>query len=127
VWGTNIEGSTQWRVAAVLAKSNRFQLTEMIPEMPMDLVFASEFFEHIEAPVTYLSDVLARTHPRMLVVANTFSAPAIGHFPLYRDPHGTQVNGRRIARLFSKTMREAGYRRAEVNFWNNRPHVWVRG
>lgn len=55
--------------------------------------FASEYFEHHELPVKHLIELLEVSHPRLLVIANSFGARSIGHFDSYYDENGNFVSG----------------------------------
>lgn len=125
VVGTNLPGTTQYRVASALGVTMAADLASAPLERPVSLVFASEYFEHFYEPVVHLREVLAAADPLMLVVASTFTQPSIGHFPLYRLA-GVDTPGRKVARQFNAVLVEAGYERVDTGFWNNRPQVWTR-
>ena len=122
--GTNIRDTTQWKVANVLARLYSFKLDCGVVYTPADIVFASEFFEHIHAPLEYLVEVIEVMQPKLFIVANTFSSPAIGHFPSYRVG-SSERSGKEMSRVFSKTLSDLGYvRDKRFKFWNNRPQLW---
>jgi cyclopropane fatty-acyl-phospholipid synthase-like methyltransferase len=59
VTGTNIRDTKQYKVCEVLRKKVDFDLTDNIEEIGnVDLVFASEYFEHFEKPVEHLKYVI---------------------------------------------------------------------
>ena len=122
--GTNVEGSPQTLVARFLSDFYNYTVSESYAG-PVDVLFASEYFEHFPAPIGRLRHELALAEPRALIVANTFTSPSIGHFRTYLH-EGEEINGRATARAFSATLRDAGYEKAETGFWNNRPAVWKR-
>lgn len=124
VRGTNLPGTTQWRFAETLSDEYVFGLSENV-EQEADVVFASEYFEHIEAPVAHLRTVVATAKPKALIVANSFSAKAIGHFDNY-DVDGAKLDGRKTARAFSSELRSLGYQKVETQLWNSRPTYWRR-
>lgn len=125
VVGINLRDTTQWKVAEQFSHRFSFTLSPDLPESRADVIFASEFFEHLTDPLAYLQQVLDRTSPRLFICANTFTAPAIGHFPLYRGVDGSYRDGSTTTRVFSQLLRSCGYRRVkEIKFWNDRPQVW---
>lgn len=121
---TNLPGSMQWRLAEKIRGSS-FELHAEAPRAPVDMIFASEYFEHFDHPIDHLEDVLKRCNPRVAVVANAFTAKATGHFDHYRVD-GHWIEGKAASKAFNDFMRSAGYQKAETGFWNNRPVVWVR-
>lgn len=124
VTGTNFEDSYQYKIALELGTQYGFQ---MLPEVQnySDLVFASEYFEHILDPIGHLKHVLDVCEPKYVITANTFSQPAIGHFNKY-VLNGLLVSGATISREFGKTMRARGYKHIDANCWNNRPMYWKK-
>jgi hypothetical protein len=56
VTGTNLAGTTQTAIALRLGRQFGFQVRETVQQIPapVDLVFASEYFEHIPAPIDHL-------------------------------------------------------------------------
>jgi SAM-dependent methyltransferase len=127
ITGTNLEDIKQTRLALLLGKHYRFAVVPRIDAIPapVDLIFASEYFEHLPAPVDHLRDVLERLEPRALLIANTFGARSIGHFDRYCVA-GQQLDGRATARAFSGLLRQSGYRQIETSLWNSRPAYWRR-
>lgn len=126
VTGTQLSGTLQSQVATRIGKEFDFTIVDSAEEAgAADLLFASEYFEHIEAPIAHLVDVLNIANPRIIVVANAFGTRAAGHFIEYK--YGAErVSGKKAAGIFRDTLRARGYRAAKTNAWNNRPRVWVR-
>ncbi len=130
VFGTNFEGSPQWKFAAELGKERGFSLAPDVQKLnkQIDLVFASEYFEHIENPVEHLCGVLTVCQPKYLVIANAFGTVSVGHFVKYkyRDSLGLDVaiDGKHVGKVFNQALRGDGYTRVETGFWNDRPAVW---
>lgn len=89
----------------------------------IDLIFASEYFEHIESPIQHLRDVLEAHSASYLYIANSFTGRAIGHFPEYEN--GTIKNTEEYAEFDRELMRQ-GYRKIKTNIWNNRPSLYER-
>lgn len=127
VIGTNFEGTRQSQIAQDLGKSWRFKLvsdTSKVGFSDADVVFASEYFEHIPAPIEHLRGILADLRPRVLFIANSFRARAIGHFDHY-DVGSCTVSDREIGKWFSAELRAHGYEKQKTKLWNNRPEYWI--
>lgn len=127
VVGTNISGSIQYKVACGMAAEHGFSMVPTVQDAAgkTSLVFASEYFEHIHAPIDHLREVLSCLRPRFLLVANAFGTTAIGHFHTYRVD-GAEVIGVAMRALFDKEMKRLGYVRIKTRLWNNRPAFWAR-
>lgn len=128
VFGTNLPDTAQFRIAEEQGKLHGF---EMVPDVSrvdgdVDLVFASEYFEHIFRPIEHLAGIL-RKRPTIFMVASAFGTKSIGHFPSYAI--GKQiVPGNLVGRKFNDFLRAHGYERLATpksGFWNNRPAVYV--
>lgn len=124
VVATNLPTSMQWKMADKIRGSS-FTLAAEAPKSPVDMIFASEYFEHFDHPLDHLKDVLSRCSPRVAVVANAFTAKATGHFDRY-SIDGALIDGKTASKRFNDYMRSVGYTKLETGFWNNRPVVWVR-
>lgn len=117
VFGTNLEGP-QTDVARGMG-------VKVVPSLDreVDLVFASEYFEHIERPLEHISDIVSVGRPKYIVAANAFGATATGHFLTFKD--GERLIPRdAMGREWGKRLRDLGYQRVETGFWNNRPQLW---
>jgi len=127
VGATNLNGTAQAEVARRMAKQFGFRLSETVEAFkgPTDLVFASEYFEHIESPLDHLEEVLTTLTPRTLLVANSFGTRAIGHFNHYLVA-GQPMPGHALSRMFNAALRHHGYRKMKTAMWNQRPAYWVR-
>ena len=128
VYGTNIEGTVQYRVAKSMSLTHNFQLMPVVQDIPVqvDVAFASEYFEHFQKPVEHLEEIIAAIKPRAWWIASTFGQDAIGHFTLY-EINGKLVDGKTTSRMFNNTLRNHGYRSVKTRLWNNRPTYWVLG
>lgn len=126
VFGTNIRDTLQWEICQEMTKdieSIKIVDNNMSVDENIDLIFASEFFEHIDDPIDLLSKLIDKYLPKYFVFANTFSQPAIGHFNIY--PYkGVLVDGKKMSRLFGQTLRDLGYYKLETGFYNNRPSIF---
>jgi len=122
--GTNLRETKQWKVCEYLANEQGFDLTETVQQVgKVDMVFASEYFEHFLTPVEHLIEVMHNCEPRYILFANTFGSKSIGHFDTYYHD-STPYTGREISRLFSKMLRKFGYKKVKTNCWNNRPNFY---
>lgn len=128
VYGTQLP-NRQAAVARLLAEREgmSFHIVEELGELPAptDLLFASEYFEHFEAPLDHLLEVLDATQPRTMVIANTFGPDAPGHFDTYRVGYEHLSPGA-TSRRFNDHLRRVGFQKVKTPFWNGRPAVWVR-
>lgn len=131
VFGTNFEGGIQWRFAERVGAERGFSLAPNIQALSrhVSLVFASEYFEHIENPVEHLNDIVTSTRPCAFVLANAFGTESVGHFVEYThsSPLGMahKLDGKATSRAFGKALREHGYTKAETGCWNDRPALWL--
>lgn len=89
----------------------------------VDMVFASEFFEHLTNPIEYLTKLIKTYRPKYFVFANTFGQMALGHFNSYFDD-GCEYVGKQVSRRFNKVLRENGYVKVETGFFNHRPSIF---
>lgn len=124
VYGTNIINSLQYKVAEAVGKRFNFCVNDKLSNniKKIDLIFASEYFEHIEDPITELIEVLEKK-PKHLLIANAFGARAIGHFTSYRYKN-SQFDPEQIKSMFNDTMKHFGYSKIKTTLWNNRPTLW---
>ena len=126
VYGTNLEGTTQFKVASEMGLQYGFKLTTDTLQITdkVDLVFASEYFEHFYEPIEHLKYVLGNTNPRCLVIANSFGTISVGHFIDYKVD-GKLVPGSNTSKLFNKYLKQRGYVQLKTSMWNNKPSVWI--
>lgn len=125
IFATNIEGTVQYKVAEEISRVYNFSLTSEIPKKEFNLIFASEYFEHIKNPIEHLCDLIDKTHPRFMVIANGFNGIAIGHFTEYLH-HGKPISASKMSLVFNESMNQLGYKKIKTKIWNNRPAVWIR-
>jgi len=124
VIGTQVVGSPQFEIATNMGAQHGFSIIGEL-ESHADLVFASEYFEHWEAPIEHLEQVLAKATPKALVIANAFGSKSVGHFDVYKD-RGVDYNPKAISRKFNQCLRNHGYTLIHTKFWNGRPTVWIK-
>ena len=125
VFGTNIEGSSQYDMAKNLGNQHDFTIIGSYENTPCDLIFASEYFEHFERPIEHLIQVIEHCNPKYMLIANAFTSMAIGHFNKYKNLSET-YSGKDMSLLFNNTMRKYGYEKVKTTCWNNRPAYWRR-
>lgn len=129
VIGTNIPDTFQTKIATRIGKQEGFEILssdEIRRTYPMkaDIVFASEYFEHFQQPIIHLYYVFTNLYPRVMLIANSFSSRAIGHFESYETFDGNKISGKLYGRFFNNTMRVLGYQLVETKMWNGRPSYW---
>ncbi len=127
VFGTNIAETFQFKVAREVGKHRGFEIVPDISSIKgsTDLVFASEYFEHIQRPIEHLIDVINHGKPKAFILANSFGSRSVGHFNTFL--HGRErIPNKSVGRAFGKTLRYAGYELIKTNLWNNRPSLWIR-
>jgi SAM-dependent methyltransferase len=126
--GFDLDDTPQFRVARALRRRHAdvgvVSRLDLVP-IPVDVVFASEYFEHILDPIDHLREVIVRFQPRVVLAANTFASTSIGHFPSYRRGDA-MMTGKDTARLFRDEMRTHGYQAIPTTLWNNRPAYFWR-
>ncbi|MFA5934956.1 MAG: class I SAM-dependent methyltransferase [Candidatus Paceibacterota bacterium] len=123
VFGTNLEDTDQFKIAKEFGKKYNFQIIPNLQKIKeVDLMFASEYFEHIERPIEHLLSIL-KTNPRYLIIANAFNAISVGHFKNYWHGRASYA-GKEISKLFNNTLRLHGFEKVKTTLWNNRPTYW---
>lgn len=125
VFGIEIEGTKRYEITEVVGNLYGFKVYPDFEHLDskMDLVFASEYFEHFRDPVEHLIKVINCLHPRALIVANSFGVVAIGHFDLY-SIFGEIVSPKKASIRFNNTLRFLGYEKVKTKLWNSRPTYW---
>ena len=128
IYGTNLSGTLQYKIAEDITKDfpNCTICDEShnadLPASP-DLVFASEFFEHLSEPLVLLDELVNKYRPKYIVFANTFTKMSLGHFEQYY--HGNKIyTGKEMSREFVKRLRSYGYAKVPTKFFNNRPSIY---
>jgi SAM-dependent methyltransferase len=126
VFGTNLADTCQFEIATLIGGAYDFSVKENVAEVGrVDLVFASEYFEHFPRPIEHLLEILRTCQPKFLIIANAFAAVSLGHFPYYQDD-GNSFAGKLMGRRFNKALRDRGFRNVDTNCWNQRPAYWRR-
>jgi len=127
VFGTNLASSFQYSVGQNLGSKYGFTMEENLSKIggDVDLIFASEYFEHFYEPIEHLEEVLSILKPKHLLLANAFTADAIGHFNQY-SWNGVVYPDRQISKLFNQFLRNKGYKKMKTGLWNDRPALWSK-
>jgi 2-polyprenyl-3-methyl-5-hydroxy-6-metoxy-1,4-benzoquinol methylase len=122
VIGTNLPNTKQWRFAQQMSLNYGFELRPSLQEK-VDVIFASEYFEHIETPLSHLDELIEISKPKCFIIANAFNTRSIGHFETYY--HGDmKIDQSQISEYFGDKLRSHGYKKEEMPFFNNKPNVW---
>jgi len=126
VYGTNYKDSEQWKFNALLSKKHNYTLIEDHTKLKnADVIFASEYFEHIQNPFEHLKEIVDTLDPKVLLIANSFNKDEAGHFRNYHDA-GNIIPENKASRLFNKRLFDMGYERSIFRYWNNTPQVFVK-
>lgn len=127
VYGTNLSGTVQAALASVVGRRYRFSVVGSVKSISESggLLYASEYFEHVQAPVEHFAEIVGAVKPSAMLIASTFNKPSIGHFDEYLVD-GKLVNGKTASSLFDDAVRGCGYSRVKTRFWNQRPAYWVK-
>jgi len=125
VVGTNFPGTVQARFATRMGKRYGFSLVTGPRDVghQCDLIFASEYFEHIESPLDHLEEIIDALRPKFLIVANAFGAISVGHFERY-VVGGRSMTGKEASLRFNRRLRTRGYEKVRTRCWNGRPVYW---
>lgn len=124
--GTNLKDTLQWEINEKLFKNtDNVKIVDgnLSAEGNFDIIFASEFFEHVVNPIELLNQFLDKYKPKFMIFANTFAQPAIGHFNKYYNK-GVLFSANETSRLFWKTLRGRGYKKVDTGFFNGRPTIY---
>jgi SAM-dependent methyltransferase len=126
VYCSNIENTPQWYHCIEVLDDNVTLINEntLINEH-IDLIFASEFFEHLKEPLTYLQKIIELNTPNILIIANSFNTKSIGHFYTY-DVNGCPVDQAIMSKLFNGRLKNLGYKKEKTSIWNDKPSIWVK-
>lgn len=128
IFGTQLDGTYQRNVCDMLSKRYNFSVITSVQDFPLpscDLVFASEYFEHIENPIEHLNEILEKLHPKFFIIANSFNTKSVGHFNFYTNGD-YKVPSNKISKTFNDHLRNNGYKKHKTKLWNNRPAFWER-
>lgn len=125
VYGTNLKNTKQWQFCQMMANRHGFKLIESINDIDtkIDIIFASEYFEHFINPSEHVKELIDYGKPEYLVIANAFNTRSIGHFIDYQD-NNKIINQKYISRHFNQTLIKCNYKKLKTNLYNNKPNIW---
>ena len=135
VYGINLRGTKQWDFCERMAAVYKFKMVDSIDAVPtnVDVLFASEYFEHILEPVEHTTEIVEKLNPKYLIIANAFNTRSIGHFISYQATSATfegfnkgPVDQKLISQMFNKNIKRLGYERVKTKLFNNKPNVWKK-
>lgn len=130
VYGTNVKDTISYDMCEIItSKIDRCKIidethNDSLPNTP-DIVFASEFFEHITNPIDLLDKIVNKYKPKYFIFANTFTQMSIGHFNEYYDMSGNKHCGKSISKEFNNYLRRNGYVKVDTGFFNSRPQIFM--
>uniref|UniRef100_A0A6M3KVW4 Putative methyltransferase n=1 Tax=viral metagenome TaxID=1070528 RepID=A0A6M3KVW4_9ZZZZ len=127
IYGTNIEDTKQYLFCKSMSKKYNFKIVSDISKINhcIDLVFASEYFEHIEDSLEHLQDILKNLKPKYFIIANAFNTRSVGHFIEYKYGN-IKINQAKMSKLFNKILVLNEYKKIKTKLWNNRPNIYIR-
>jgi 2-polyprenyl-3-methyl-5-hydroxy-6-metoxy-1,4-benzoquinol methylase len=127
VYATNIEGTKQYNFCNELALEYGFKIVPDVSKIGhnVDLVFASEYFEHIFEPLNHLQEIIDSINPSYFIIANSFNTRSIGHFYKYKH-NNEMIDQKNISRIFNKKLLHNGYKKLKTKIWNDKPSIWVK-
>lgn len=127
--GTNLKNTLQYKIDEEICR--QFEDCSMIDESDtlnlgrVDVVFASEFFEHLQSPKELLSALIGVYQPKYFIIANTFTKMSLGHFNSYIWDED-EMSGKEVSRKFNDYLRASGYVDLDTGFFNHRPKIWKK-
>lgn len=111
VYGTNIEGTKQFKFGKHMAEKYNFTIVPDISYIDtIDVVFASEYFEHIERPIEHLIEIITRLKPKQFILANAFNTRSLGHFLEYKNLDEIILQ-KDISKMFLAALKSHGYKK----------------
>jgi len=128
VIGTNIKDTKQFAFCEYMSKKYDFEIETHYNKLPkIDLLFASEYYEHIYECLDEIDVILKTKTPRYLYIANSFNTVSYGHFRKYKAfNNDAQIGQKEISKIFNNTLKLNGYRKIKTKLWNNKPMLWEK-
>lgn len=128
VYGTQLDNTFQMNVAKEINKDMpNVILKGDIKDCPenVDLILASEYFEHFIEPLIHLDEVITAVSPETCIIANAFGNFGLGHFYFYKD--GDKMHsGKNMSMRFASKLRKMGYKNCKMGLWNDRPNIYIQ-
>lgn len=127
-YAVNLKDTKQWKFCEIMAKRHDFQLIDDIDKAgKVDIVFASEFFEHISNPIAYIDNIVKSLDPKYMIIANSFGTWSIGHFENYWHEHARRtISQNKMEKEFNKYLKYLGFINVGDKIWNNKPKIWQK-
>jgi len=127
VYAINLKDTKQWKLCEIMSRRFGFHLIESIHEIEeqVDILWASEYFEHIYNPIEHVDDIINTINPKHMIIANSFNTWGMGHFTQY-DVYGTITNQDKISKIFNQHLESKEYQKVKCKIWNNKPTIWKR-
>ena len=121
-----IYGTTQYEFCKIMGAQYGFKVISDIDKLPnVDLIFASEYFEHFERPIEHLINIIENSNPKYFYIANSFRRSGRGHFNKYKHLN-TVYDKNVISKVFNDRLKYFGYEKQNTNLWQNRPNFWEK-
>lgn len=125
VIGSNMKGTFQYDFNVLHSQKYGYEMVDDITILhSCDLIFASEFLEHIQSPIDCLNSFI-KLNPTYIVLANSFNTHSVGHFTSYLVD-GKEIDQSKISRIVNDYLRKNKYTQMKTGFWNNKPTVWKK-
>lgn len=122
VYGLNMKDTNQYLFNQMYGLVHNYKMIYDVNQVQqIDLIFASEFLEHIDTPIDYLNKLM-NLRPKYIILANSFNTISVGHFNTY-FVDGLPVDQSKISRMCNNHIRKT-YTKLNTGFWNNKPNVW---
>lgn len=127
VFGVNLKDTKQYKFCEKNSKKYNFNLVSSISDIKenIDILFASEYFEHIINPIEHINDIIKSHNPKYLFLANSFNTRSVGHFKTYIH-EDIDIDQSKISKIFNNNLNKKGYVKVKTKLWNNRPTLWEK-
>jgi 2-polyprenyl-3-methyl-5-hydroxy-6-metoxy-1,4-benzoquinol methylase len=127
VFGTNLKNTKQWQFCEMMSSRYGFHMVESAADIGnnVDVVFASEYFEHFYEPIEHLATIINDVSPEYFVIGNAFNTWSIGHFIKYKA-FNKIIDQSKIGGKFNASLRRLGYKRLKTKLFNNKPNIWQK-
>lgn len=121
--GFNMKDTKQYEFCEYYSNKYNYEMIDSLDKIDTcDLLFVSEFLEHIKSPLEYI-DKFVKLKPKYMVIASSFNTYSVGHFTSYLID-GNEVNEKQVSRIVNNYIRSKGYVKEKTGFWNNKPSIW---
>ena len=127
VFGTNIKDTKQYAFCENMSNKFNFTLKNHYKDLPeIDLVFASEYFEHIHDCLDEIQYIIKNQKPKYLLLANAFNTISYGHYQHFKSFNGNVIPANKMNKIFNKLLTDNNYKKVKTKLWNNRPSFWIK-